>query len=204
MLTRNKKTGGGEEGFVKSILFRKYRLEWEFKWCGNAEFGELVSCPAAQSVILVTQIGRPPPQRGRATNCPSRQKTLARRPHNRVLLLPETDHTDDTDRKQTLCGLKDLSVSRFLQLLFSPLTFSLPADHHPHIPSPLSHDALSNCCNKKKTKKTNRHSHCSHQNRPLQIFVSEDVLFVCADCALLCCRAHWSWLTGSHGVSGYG
>lgn len=112
MLTRNKKTGG-EEGFVRSFM------GWEFKWCGNAEFGELVSCPAAQSVILVTQIGRLPPQHGRAMNCPSRQKTLARRPHNRVLLQLEMDHTDDTDRKQTLCALKDLSVSRFLQLLFS-------------------------------------------------------------------------------------
>lgn len=38
-------------------------------------------------------------------------------------------YTDETNRKQTLCGLKDLSVSRFLPLFFFfPLTFLLPAD----------------------------------------------------------------------------
>ena len=71
------------------------------------------------------------------------------------LLQPKMGHTDETDRKQTLCGLKDLSVPHFLRLFFS-LTFSLPADtspphhhHHPLASASLSHDVLSIDCNKR-------------------------------------------------------
>lgn len=46
-------------------------------------------------------------------------ENLARRLHNSVLLQSKMGHAEETDRKQTLCGLKDLSVSHFLQLLFT-------------------------------------------------------------------------------------
>lgn len=74
-----------------------------------------------RGVTLISCLPVVLPQHGHDTNCPSaapRQKTVARRPHNGVLLQPEMDHAEEMDRKKTLCGLKDLSVPRFLQLFF--------------------------------------------------------------------------------------
>lgn len=74
------------------------------------------------------------------------------------------------DRKQTLCGLKGLSVSRIFQLFFfPPLTFSLPAD------SPYTSHLLS-CGMSSKFTAIKMTNHLHFHNRPLQVFVAGNVL----------------------------
>lgn len=100
--------------------------------------------------------------------------------------------TLEKDRKQTLCGLKDLSVSRILQLFFS-LTFSLPADS----PTP-SH--LLCCVMSSKFTAIKMTNHLHFHNRPLQVFVTENVLFVLLVQTFLYCAVEpvadcvWLWI----------
>lgn len=130
---------------------------------------------------------------------PPGQKTLTGHRHNRVLLQSHMDHADEKDRKQTLCGLKDLSVFPLPATPFFSLTFLLPADAPPVLSS-LSYDVLSNRCNKITTGILTFPTRAD----PWRYLLSKDVRLVCPGFAFLHCGSHRSGLTGSQAASGYG